>query len=119
MAEDWAAIAAEVAGAIGEVGYSASLIQPGTPTGPAYDPTPGADIVTAITIIDDTVMVSDRPAASDLLGKRTIIIATQAGMTPRRGDKIQVAGEQPAEIEEIRPLRPGGVVLLWEVDLAR
>lgn len=119
MAEDWEAIAAEVAAAVAEVGFAATLIQPGAPTGSAYDPTPGADVTTPITIIDDTVMVSDRPMASDLLGKRTITIATKAGMTPQRGDKIRVGSETPAEIEEIRPLRPGGVVLLWEVDLAR
>lgn len=111
---DWSGIAAEVEEAIGEVGFSATL-EKKTTTGPAYDPT-----ITAtshqITVIDDAQRVRD--ADGTLVGQtmRTLTVATGSA-TPAKGDRVQVLGEW-REIAEVRPLAPGGVALLWEVDLA-
>lgn len=111
---DWAGIAAEVAGAIGEVGFAATL-EKKTTTGPAYDP----NINTAlhqITVIDDAQRVRD--ADGTLIGQtmRTLTVATGSA-TPAKGDRVQVLGVWH-EIAEVRPLAPGGVALLWEVELA-
>lgn len=111
---DWAGVAAEVAGAIGEVGFAATLEKTAM-TGPAYDPTV-TTTTHQITVIDDAQRVRD--AAGTLIGQtmRTLTVAT-GGKIPAKGDRVQVLGAWH-EIAEVRPLAPGGVALLWEVDLA-
>lgn len=111
---DWAGIAAEVAGAIGEVGFAATLEQK-TTSGPAYDPTVTTETY-EITVIDDAQRVRD--ASGTLVGQtmRTLTVATGSA-TPAKGDRVQVLSVWH-EIAEVRPLAPGGVALLWEVDLA-
>ena len=118
---NWTAIAAEVAEAIAEVGYSATLIKPPTASGPAYDPTWGTPTEITITVMEDSAMISDRPRSLEFLGRRTLVIATAPGATIEHGDKVRIGSEQPQAIVEggIRPLAPGGTVLFWEVDLAR
>ena len=118
---NWTAIAAEVAEAIAEVGYSATLIKPPAASGPAYDPTWGTPAEVAITVMEDSAMIGDRPRSVEFLGRRTLVIATGTGIAVEHGDKIKIGSEQPHDIADggIRPLAPGGTILLWEVDLAR
>ncbi len=119
VAEDWAAIAAEVAAAIGEVGFTATLRK--RTTGPAtpWDMTPPGTADATITVIDDRYRVRD--AAGNLLAAsmRTITVAVQPGVpaaVPTKADRVQIGGVWH-EIGEVRSLAPGGVALLYECDL--
>jgi len=115
MAEDWNAIAAEVAAAIGDVGFDVTLrkvtIGPATP----WDETGITTTDTAMRCIDDRYRVRD--AQGNLLQQsmRTLTVAVGEAI-PARADRVQVRGEWH-EIAEVRPLAPGGVDLLYDVDL--
>lgn len=118
MAEDWAGIAAEVAAAIEEVGFAATLLraapgwQPQKPwdTGTAADPTS-----TPITVIDDGVRDFFGPGGM-LLRRARVLTIGATGLVPTTADRIVVRGETH-DIAEVRPTAPGGVDLLYEVEL--
>jgi hypothetical protein len=115
MAEDWTAIAQEVASAIGDVGFAVTLRKrtagPATP----WDATAVTDADTEHLCIDDRYRVRD--AQGNLLQQsmRTLTVAVGDAI-PAKADRMQVRGEW-FEIGEVRPLAPGGVDLLYDVDL--
>ena len=115
MAEDWQAIAADVAAAIGDVGFEVTLRKrtagPSTP----WDTTAVTTADTVIRCIDDRYRVRD--AQGNLLQQsmRTLTVAV-GGAIPAKADQVQVRGDW-FEIAEVRPLAPGGVDLLYDVDL--
>jgi hypothetical protein len=115
MAEDWNAIASEVAAAIGEVGFEVTLrkvtVGPATP----WDEAGVTTTDTALRCIDDRYRVRD--AQGNLLQQsmRTLTVAVGAVM-PAKADRVLVRGAWH-EIAEVRPLAPGGVDLLYDLDL--
>lgn len=137
MSEDWSAIAAEVEQAIRSIGdvsapdgYPATLRKPpsGAPAQPWGAPTGSPTYHTV------RVMVAERELRDingTLIGqtKRTITISGAAGVVPSDDDRIAegITAEQATaagdaavawqEIAEVRPLAPGGVVVLYEIDL--
>lgn len=126
MSEDWDAIAAEVSDAIGGIGFASTLRQAGEggPLTPG-DETPEPDPVDYdITVIDDKYRVRD--ASGTLIAKtqRTLTIGA-TGVVPTETDVIAVGVAKAAvgvdtvwiTIMEVRPLSPGGVDLLYEIDL--
>lgn len=113
MAEDWAGIATEIAAAIASVGFTATLEQPGTQTGPEYDPTFGTATTYSVTVIDDQIKRAD---AEGLVTARTRMLTLAATVAPVKGWRIQVRGEWH-RIAEVFPLAPGGVDLLFDVAL--
>ncbi|MBU1306336.1 MAG: hypothetical protein KKF33_12570 [Alphaproteobacteria bacterium] len=136
MSEDWAAIAAEVEGAlrsIGDVsqpdGYPATIrrVVPGTPD-PAQPWLPSDPTITYTTV---RVIVFDkelRDINGTLIGmtKRTITILGAAGIAPTDDDTIAEgteaadADENSAwkEIVKVMPLAPAGIAVLYELELA-
>jgi len=115
MAENWAAVAAEVAGALAEVGFAATLIEPGAETGPDYDPTPGADVEHAVTVLADQIQRRDGNGTVTETVQVLTIAAT--GVTPVKGWHIEARGQRH-RIGAVYPLAPGGVDLLFDLELA-
>lgn len=113
MAEDWNAVAREVAEAIASVGFTATLRQPGTLTGPDYDPTIGADTETAITVIDDQIRRRD---AGGTVTETVRVLTMSAEVVPIKGQIVVVRGET-LRIGKVMPLAPGGVDLLFDVEI--
>lgn len=113
MAENWAAVAAEVADALAEVGFAAVLEQPGTETGPDYGPTPGAVTNHAITVIDDQIRRRD---GTGTVTETVRVLTMAATVTPVKGWRVQVRGAFH-RIAQVMPLAPGGVDLLFDVEL--
>ena len=86
---------------------------------------------TTITVVDLNERVRDN--SGTLVGetRRTLLVSTSAGVTIKKANKVvvgltdaQVATAENAlepvdwhEIAEVRPLAPGGTIILWEVDL--
>lgn len=97
-------------------GKAATLHQPTPETGPAYDPTPGATLETPITAVDFDQSVMKRPETLVEGVSRTLLVSTSAGVTPETDDQITVDGTRH-HVVGVRPLNPGGTVLLFEVDL--
>lgn len=111
MAEDWAAAAADIAASVAEVGSTATLEQPGTQTGPEYDPTFGAATTYSVTVIDDQIKRAD---AEGLVTARTRVLTLSATVAPVKGWRIQVDGEWH-RIKMVERVGPGGVALLYDV----
>ena len=96
-----------------------------TNIGTEFDPaqtTTDADI----TAVDLSQRLRDRDGT--LVGQtlRSLYVSTAAGVTPKKCDSVAVGVAKASvtsstpfiEIAEVRPLSPGGVNLMWEVDLA-
>lgn len=113
MAENWSAIAAEIDAAIASVGFTATLEQPGTATGPEYDPTIGAATLLPVTVIDDAIRRRD---AGGTVTETVRVLTMSAAVTPMKGWRVQVRG-QWLRIVQVMPLAPGGVDLLYDVEV--
>jgi hypothetical protein len=122
MAEDWAAVAAEVEGALAEVGFAATITRASAaasepqnpwdaPASPANAPT-----VYSVIVVDDGI--KDRYAPGGLVTRRVRVLTVAAtGVVPVKSDIITVRGQDHV-IQQVMPLAPGGVDLLFEVELA-
>lgn len=120
MAEDWAAVASEVAGAIAEVGFDATLRRTtGGPQTP-WDTAVTTETEYTATVVDDGIKTRYGRADDGALIARTARVLTIAvgDVTPAMGDRITVAGAEHV-IAGVMPTAPGGVALLFEVELAQ
>lgn len=113
MAENWAAIAAEIDAAIASVGLAAALEQPGTATGTEYDPTIGAATLLPVTVIDDAIRRRD---AGGTVTETVRVLTMSAAVQPVKGWRVQVRG-QWLRIVQVMPLAPGGVDLLYDCEV--
>ena len=95
-------------------GQEVTLIKPGALTGPEWDQTQGPSTEHTITVVDENSMRRDM--SGTLIGEavHALIVSTSAGVEPEQADRVRIAG-RVLEITEVRPLAPGGTVLLWEV----
>lgn len=119
--EDWQAIAAEVAEALAEVGYGATLTR-NIATGPRYEWDGPADPVTQtfpVTVVEDTATTRySRDDGGALIPRSVRVLMVAAdGEAPRMGDRITLPDGQH-EIARVAPLQPGGRALLYEVEVA-
>lgn len=105
-------------------GQAATLRKTGTPTGPAYDPTPGAATFHPVTVVDLDQRVRDRSGTLTGETMRTLYISAE-NVSPDKGDRIMLgsvstdAAFDGSEIMEIRTLAPAGVAVMYEADMAR
>jgi hypothetical protein len=133
MAEDWNAIAAEVDEAIRSVadigqadGYPAALLIPasGEPSTPGGPPS-GSSSYSTVYCIEGVREIRDQAGMTVLEVRRTLMISA-TGAAPTKGQQVAVGvtAEDAAdatvwhEIVEVRPVSPGGIAVLYEVDLA-
>lgn len=130
MPENWNAIAAEVDEAIRSVadvagGYPAAIEMPpaGAPAN-AWDPPSGSPTYHTVYCLEGVREIRDAAGTTILRTMRTLMISA-TGPAPAKGQRIAVgvsaddADEDSPwqEIEEVRPLAPAGVAVLYEVDL--
>lgn len=119
MPEDWSAIAAEVAGALAEVGFTATLSRAtGGPETP-WDTTTPTVQSWPLTVLDDGIRTAyGRDPAGSLIPRTSRVLTVAAtGEAPRMGDLI-VLPDGGHEITAVAPLAPGGEVLLFDVSIA-
>lgn len=110
MAENWTAIAQEAAAAIASVGFPAVLEIPTASTGPE-----GVSFTTeAITVIDD--MITTRDAGGMVTGSTRVLMMQALATAPQKGWRVNVRG-QWHRIASVMPLAPGGVDLMFEIEL--
>ncbi len=132
MAEDWAALAAEVDEAIRSVadigqpeGYPAALLIPadGASAAPGGPPT-GTGAYATVYCLEGVREIRDMNGSTILQTLRTLTISA-TGQAPAKGQQIAVGvtaddvtnSTKWSEIAEVRPLSPAGVAVLYEVDL--
>lgn len=101
---------------IARFGQEVVLIKPGVMAGPEWDRTEGLSTEHVITVVDENSMRRD--LTGTLIGEavHALIVSTSAGIEPEQADRVRIGG-RVLEITEVRPLAPGGAVLLWEVSV--
>lgn len=114
MAEDWQAIAAEVAEALGNVGYTATLLRR-TFTGPEYDRQPGPDQLIPIKLLGDTLALGLVNGTTIQAGDRREMMAAE-GTTPTPADRLRI-GTTSYAIIHAEPFAPGGEAVYFDLIL--
>ena len=115
MSEDWNAVAADVADALGEVG-GAGVIRRYTKTGPQSDPTLTPTDYPC-TLFQDMVDLSKMAGTLiEMNDRRVYVAASGLGITPTTADKWVLDGREYA-IKSARPLQPdpNGAVIMHEI----
>lgn len=114
--EDWAAIAAEVAGAIASVGFAATLRRAPIKQATPWDaPVDIAGEVFAVTVVDDGIKTMfDR--ATLITRQARVLTISATGVVPAMDDLLEVRGVEH-RVVAVMPLAPGGVDLLFEVEI--
>lgn len=117
IAADVAAGLAEGGAATGNGPLIATITRAGAATGPAYDPTPGAPVTYDVIVLDGNINIRD--AAGTLTGEIRRVLTMQAGVVvPVKGDDITVRGVEHGVLS-VETVAPGGVDLLYKVELER
>lgn len=117
MAENWAAVGAEVAKEIKELGVASQLVKPPS-SGPAYP----SDTTPVVPSAPQTVyFVPSNERKRDNTGNlgetfRDRLLVAATGVVPETGDLIMVKGVL-REIQEVQTLWQGGMDLLYKVQL--
>ena len=99
-------------------GQDVTLIKPGVPAGPEWNPTPGQPVEHTIVAVDENQMRRDQ--SGTLIGDavHALIVSTAAGVAPERADRVRVAGKE-YEITDVAAIAPGGTVLLYQITINR
>jgi hypothetical protein len=132
MAEDWAAIAAEIDEAIRSVGdlsqpngYPVTLRIPGATTGPIYDPVEGPPVYKTLHCVEGYQEIRDQAGTLIAKTKHTLTVTAKPDAIPLKSHKLAIGVDaedatedsQWVEIAEVRPLSPAGVAVLYDIDL--
>lgn len=115
MSENWQAIAAEVAGALGDVGHRAMLLRKGEKVGPEWDPSWGPDLEIPVKLLGDTLSLGLIDGATIHASDRREMMAAE-GTTPTLADRIQI-GATIFAIIRAEPYAPGGEALFYDLIL--
>lgn len=137
MAENWSAIAAEVDGALREIGdvtqpngFPVTLRKVVVTGGNPWDPESGTPTPTYTEFVGFETTQELRDINGTLTGqtRHTITVNATAGVVPHDDDRIALnmtaanAAAAPAsvwvDILAVRPLSPSGIPVLFEIDLA-
>lgn len=88
---------------------------PGTPTGPAYNPTPGEDTEQAVKVVEKEFTERDIPSSTVQITD-TLFLMSPEGVTvePALGHRLEVEGET-YQVVWVKRLRPGSVTMLYYV----
>jgi len=113
MAEDWAAIAAEVDAALAEVGVQATILRPGGTTGPEWNPTQGAPTEHPVRAMQDEWQQGEIDGTLIRMTDRKLIVSA-TGAAPTTEDRITFGGQELA-IAMVQPLAPAGDAVLYTV----
>lgn len=101
---------------IDRFGRDATLNQM-TNTGTDWAPT-RTKTTQQVRAVDVEHHVRDQSGTNVGIVARKLYIAPATGLKPAKGDTITI-GSDTHEIEDVMELAPGGVTVLWELDLKR
>lgn len=117
MAENWQAVAAEVAAALGDVGHSATLLRPRgrDPESPEWEPVmlPPAEL--PVRLLGDTLALGLINGGTILATDRREMMAAE-DTTPTPADRLLIGATEYA-IVRAEPFAPGGVPLFFDLIL--
>lgn len=100
---------------------TSQLVQPGSKSGNAFNPTIGAATLHAVKAVVLEYNQRDIDGTRIIVGDRKVYVAvgnTDFQITPEWKLKIKMKGDAAAKnysIVNVKPLEPGDVTLLWEL----
>lgn len=117
MSFDYGMTRATATRLIQRFGQRAVLRRPaesGAPWNPTRTPT---DV--DITAVDLDEEVRDRSGALVGQTQRRLLVSARVGVTPTKADTVSIPARSATfhQVSEVRPLAPGGSVLMWTLDL--
>ena len=122
------AIAAEVALAYAEAGrdagdglgaVSATISRPGQPTGPEWNPTPGAPVVHTFTAKPSAKAYTQRTGLALGAGELVYSLVNHGvTITPSTSDVLTIDGAN-WPVQEVIPMDSAGFVISWMVKVAK
>ncbi len=95
-------------------GKPGQIVTDGAPTGPPYNPQPGAPVLTACVWVEGENSISNRPSTMVQQGDVFGYMAASAPVAPTMARRIEVSAGVELNFLEIKPLDPGGLLLLFE-----
>ena len=99
-------------------GQAATLKRP-TSSGPAYAPVEGTPTSYAVTVVVQDFANREIDGTRILTGDKKVMVAKGSlAIEPATSDTLVIGGVDHA-IVEVRPLNPGGSVILYEVQARR
>lgn len=85
-------------------------------SGTEYDPTI-AETTPTLRVVDLNRVLATQGNGGLVVGsRRTLLAEAKTGVTPKKDDEVEMDGVKHT-IDEARPLSPGTVTILWELDL--
>jgi hypothetical protein len=99
-------------------GKSATLIKPGTPSGPPYNPVPGVPTEHPVTVVQTEYKLRDIDGTLIQQGDKKLLVSTKNAPVPAMNDTIR-SGSVVYQIINILPLDPGPVVMLWRLQVRK
>lgn len=117
MTGDYSAQRKKATAAIAAKGGAATLRRAGAQTGDEWNPNSGVPTDYTVSVVDLGIRERQREG-SVTETVRTVMMGSEDGVTPIRGD-IMTVNSRGHLVKEVRPLQPapGGVVVFYEVDL--
>lgn len=114
MAENWDAVAAEVADAISDVGFVATLTRRTNVGGTAWKPASFTTVDYNVVVIDDQIRIRNQDGSLTGQSQRVLTMSALGSTTPQKDDMILVRGTTHVVLD-VLPTAPGGVDLLFDV----
>jgi len=126
MSEDFAAVAAEVAEALGEVGSTAYLVNTTTSGGTAFNPGTPTEAETSVTAVITEYSAREIDGTVIQHGDRKALVSAPAGVSiPTTNTKLRFkpsGGDEDFQIINVMPIQPqgpGGAVVVFEMQVRK
>lgn len=95
-----------------DFGFDAPLAKTGAATGDAWNPTYGADDVTTVRVFDYEEEIRDR--SGQVTGvQRKLLVSTSAGVSPVKGDRVTLDGNEH-RIDVVKKITLKGTVVVFD-----
>lgn len=99
---------------IEKFGQSATLTQPGTPTGPEWDPVPGTPTAYSVKVLKIGFTVADRSRTLVREDDLKFMMSTEGDPLPDLKGTLTV-GANVYQVYKMEPVGPGAIVLFWNI----
>lgn len=116
MSFDYSRLRATAERLLDRFGFKVILEKPGEDGGDPWNPGPGEPTQHPITVVQQYKQVRDASGTLIAQTQHTLLISTEGGVIPAKEDAVIINGER-REVLAVRPVSPGSVDLLYEVDV--
>lgn len=119
MAENWQAVAAEVSQALAEVGFEAVLRRFVPGSGKPWEASTATTTDIDVTVMSDEFGWGMQAGTAIEAQDRRFVVAVQGlDNAPTPADKL-VIGSDVYQVVNVKPLEPGGVALLYDLQVRK